>query len=91
MLDFPERVLAIYIREVTTPQREMNVQAIADEVRSLGVDMLLVDDTIMAAKHAAAHGYIAANALSTVSANKTKDDAEPGLLEQVLDLADVAA
>jgi len=88
--DFPGRVLAIYIRDVATPQRDVVVHAIADEVQALGVDMLLVDDTIMAAKHAAARGYIAASTLPGISANKAKDAAEPGLLEQVLDLADVA-
>jgi phosphatidate phosphatase APP1 len=52
------RVLAIYIRDVASRQRHREVLAIAQEVRALGVDMLIAPDTAAVAAHAAMHGLI---------------------------------
>ena len=62
----PGRICAIYIRDVTTKERNAAVYAIAREVRSLGVEMLLVPDTAAAAEHAAQEGLIASGALPDV-------------------------
>lgn len=51
--EHPGRIRAIYIRDVTTGERDAAVHAIAREVRSSGVEMLLVPDTAAAAEHAA--------------------------------------
>ncbi len=56
--EYPGRVRAIYIRDVTTPARDREVHAIADEVRAMGVEMLLVKEKNEAAAHAAEHGLI---------------------------------
>ena len=48
----PGRVLAVYIRDVTTPARDAEVQEIARRVSELGVEMALVTDTSEAEKHA---------------------------------------
>lgn len=64
--EYPGRIRAIYIRDVTTEDRGVAVHAIAREVSSLGIEMLLVPDTAAAAEHAAREGLIAPEALPDV-------------------------
>jgi phosphatidate phosphatase APP1 len=82
--DSPERVAAIYIRDVTDPQRDAEVHRLAQEVSSQGVDMLLVEDTEAAAEHAAAHGFINPDALPEIRGDKARDQGEASLEEQVV-------
>ncbi|MDQ3965503.1 MAG: App1 family protein, partial [Actinomycetota bacterium] len=58
--EHPGRIRAIYIRDVATEDRSATVRAIAHEVRSLGVEMMLVPDTTTAAEHAAQNDLIPA-------------------------------
>jgi phosphatidate phosphatase APP1 len=46
--EHPGRVRAIYIRDVTSAERDAEVRAIAAEVRGLGVEMVAVPDTATA-------------------------------------------
>ena len=58
--EFPDRILAIYIRDVTAAgPKEQLLGELARELGRMGVDMLLVEDTAVAAEHAFAQGYIA--------------------------------
>ena len=57
--EHPGRIRAIYIRDVTTAERDAQVGTIAKELRGLGVEMILAPDTVVAAEHAAAEGLIA--------------------------------
>ncbi|MDP8971721.1 MAG: DUF2183 domain-containing protein [Actinomycetota bacterium] len=61
--EYPGRVRAIYIRDVTTRERDAVVHAIADELKDIGVEMLLTADTVEAAEHAAEKGLISPTAL----------------------------
>lgn len=56
----PKRIRAIYIRDVERPitGRDLTVRKISSSVESIGVPMLLVEDTVTAAGHAATHGLI---------------------------------
>ena len=56
--EHPGRIRAIFIRDVTTKERDAAVHAIAAEVRELGVEMLLSANTSEAAEHAAGNGLI---------------------------------
>ena len=58
VLDFPGRIRAVYIRNVTSQVRDATVRALAADVRAQGIDMLLVEDTDAAAAHALASGFI---------------------------------
>ncbi len=58
--EHPGRIRAIYIRSVSTQERDTAVRAIAHKVRSLGVELVLVPDTSTAAEHAAQSGFIVA-------------------------------
>lgn len=55
---FPGRIRAVYIRDVTPARRDRDVARIADEVRALGVPMVLARDTAEAAEHAAQAGLV---------------------------------
>jgi phosphatidate phosphatase APP1 len=83
VLDFPDRVRAIYIRDVTRSRRDREVQAITDEICGMGIQMLLMEDTIAAAEHAAGHGFIDPAELDAVRADKVKDDTPLPLLEEL--------
>jgi phosphatidate phosphatase APP1 len=87
--DYPERILAIYIRNVTTEARARVVCAIAEDVLVHGVDMLLVPDTVGAAEHAASRGYIMESMLPEIREGKAHDEQAPTLLEHVLDAREI--
>lgn len=55
----PERILAIYIRDVSSAARDAQVQQVAADLRAQGIDMLFMADSAAAARHAAARGWIA--------------------------------
>jgi phosphatidate phosphatase APP1 len=61
--EHPGRIRAIYIRDVTAAERDAEVRAIAEEVRGLGVEMVLAPDTAVAAEHAASIELIAPDAV----------------------------
>jgi phosphatidate phosphatase APP1 len=67
--DHPDRILAVYIRSVTPRAgRAEAVRALAAEVEAAGSTLLLGDDTLAAARHAAERGWITAAALAEVEA-----------------------
>ena len=61
--EHPGRISTVYIRDVTTKERDVVVHAIARQVRSFGVEMLLVPNTAAAAEHAASRGLISPESL----------------------------
>jgi len=68
---FPNRVLAIYIRDVRPGEDwkvNQEVQRLAEETYKQGVDMLLIPHTGIAARHAAEKGFINPEMLATVEA-----------------------
>lgn len=72
--DNPDRILAVYIRNVTPrPERVGAIRRLADEVEKAGSSLLLADDTLAAAKHAASKGWITANALAEVAADVARE------------------
>jgi phosphatidate phosphatase APP1 len=73
--EFPKRVRAIYIRDVTrTAERSASVQRLADEVLAANSTLVLSEDTLGAALHAAEHGWISADALPSVREEKRADE-----------------
>ena len=66
--EHPGRVRAIYIRDVTTAARDAEIRAIANEVRDLGVEMVLAPDTAVAAEHSASVGLVAPEAVPEIRA-----------------------
>jgi len=72
--EFPNRVLAIYIRDVQLPDRAKMVVEVSEFLKSGKVEMLLVDTTLEAAEHAANTGLIYNSEIPTIEADKLKDE-----------------
>ena len=71
--------MAIYIRDVTlNPIRSAAVEQLALTTRTLGSAMVLVPDTVTAAKHAADHGWIAPERVETVAREKESSEDATG-------------
>lgn len=79
---YAERIRAIYIRDVTGASRKREIQAIVERASDLGVEMLLVADTVAAAEHAAQHGLIRAEQLPAIK-HERYEDKQPEPLDHV--------
>lgn len=83
--DYPGRIRAIYIRDVSTGARDTAVQKLIAEANKHAVEMLLVPDTLAAANHAVQRGFIHPTALAAISQEKRKDAAAPSDLELLVE------
>ena len=73
--DFPNRIAAVYIRNVTmNDDRSRAIQTLATEVVAAGSSLVLADDTLAAAKHAAERGFISPDALDAIAHEKRADE-----------------
>ncbi|HET8700729.1 MAG TPA: phosphatase domain-containing protein [Nitrococcus sp.] len=74
--EYPGRVLAIYIRDISrTARRTRKINALAERVAAAGSTLLLAADTFRMAEHAAAHGLIAPAAVALVAAERRAQSA----------------
>jgi phosphatidate phosphatase APP1 len=84
--EYPARILAVYIRNVSRDlARPEAIRALAQEVVQAGSTLILADDTLALAEHAAAEGWIAPAALAAVQAEKSQDEGPPDALEALLE------
>lgn len=75
---YRDRVLAVYIRNVRPhPERSASIARLAKQVAEAGSTLVLADDTLAAARHAAAHGWISADALPGIGEDKRADEGGP--------------
>ena len=73
--DFAGRVRAVYIRNVSmNDERTRAIQALADEIVAAGSSLVLADDTLAAARHAAEHGFISPDTLDAIMHEKREDE-----------------
>jgi len=78
--DHPGRILAAYIRNVSRkPARIAAIRALAQEVARQGSTLILADDSLAMAEHAAENGWIAADRVAEVRAYREADEAAPGV------------
>ena len=64
----------MYIRNVWHRSgRERELAAIAEDLRAAGSQMLTVDDTVTAARHAASQGWIRRQEVAEVQAHRQED------------------
>jgi len=73
--DFPGRVKMIYIREVGSHSKQ-KVDQIATAIKQLGVDFLLVKNTMQAARHAAENGWITPYEIDNIGQQKNRVEAK---------------
>jgi phosphatidate phosphatase APP1 len=66
--EFPHRIACIYIRNIPQqrPNRQQQLDALADEVRQLGTEWLSFEDAIAAAHHAVDHQWIQSSAIEPI-------------------------
>ncbi len=77
--EFPNRILAIYIRDVTrSPERAASIKLLADEVLAANSALVLAEHTLDVAKHAAEHGWISAKSLPEIREEKRADEGTEG-------------
>ena len=83
----PGRILAVYIRNASlgasglTGQRSANLSAIQDLTKKIslaGSTLVLADDTLAVARHAALHGWIREDALGDIGQEKRADEGGGG-------------
>ncbi|MDQ3223556.1 MAG: DUF2183 domain-containing protein [Gemmatimonadota bacterium] len=73
----PGRILAVYIRSVRQhPEASTAIRDLAERVARAGSTLVLADDTLAAARHAAAHGWIRDDRLADIGAEKRADEAD---------------
>jgi phosphatidate phosphatase APP1 len=75
--EYPGRILGIYIRDVSDDGRDGEVDGIAEEVRKKGTEMLLLPETLSAARHALQMKWINEDQLAKVEEECKRDD-QPG-------------
>jgi phosphatidate phosphatase APP1 len=72
---YPNRILAIYIRNIRRRARRIAaIQALAEEVAAAGSTLVLADDTLAAARHAADQGWIAPRKLDQAVRDTAADE-----------------
>jgi phosphatidate phosphatase APP1 len=73
---FPGRILAIYIRDVQLSEREKIAVEISKALEEDKVEMVIVDNTVEAAEHAAKAGLIYTEAIPSIVHDKAQDKGE---------------
>ncbi|MDQ3279645.1 MAG: DUF2183 domain-containing protein [Bacteroidota bacterium] len=82
---YPGRILAIYIRDVQIAEREKIALDVSTSLKEAKVEMVIVDNTVEAAEHAAKTGLIYTDAIPTIEAEKEEDKGQkPGKEEASL-------
>jgi phosphatidate phosphatase APP1 len=75
----PGRILAVYIRNVRPhPEESSVIRELEERVARAGSTLVLADDTLAAARHAAAHGWIREETLSEIGQEKRADEGGGG-------------
>jgi phosphatidate phosphatase APP1 len=73
---YPDRVLAVYIRDVQLPEREKIAIDLATKFQPFKVEMVIVDSTVEAAEHAAKSKIIFTEAIENIVEDKKQDKGE---------------
>ena len=68
------RIKAVYIRDLPESKNQEAIRQLMIETTELGVDLVLVPDTLAAAIHAAQHGFITPEAVAIIQAEIETSD-----------------
>jgi len=73
----PGRILAVYIRNVRqNPENSAAIRDLTERIARGGSTLVLADDTLTVARHAAAHGWIRDEALTGIGVEKRADEGD---------------
>lgn len=81
----PQRISAVYIRDVARLKRAHVVEQVSRQVRQLGTEMLLVKDTSEAAEHAVRRGFISPSCLPQIRRECHRDSEQATFMEKLLE------
>jgi phosphatidate phosphatase APP1 len=81
--EFPGRILASYIRDVSLDERDIEIKKISEGILEHKVEMILAENSLSAAEHAAANRFIHPDALMLIKADKNADE-QQNTAEQVI-------
>ena len=70
-----DRIQAVYIRNVSGLERAGQIHALSREIVTAGSSLILADDTVAAARHAAEHGWIDHSWLARIDEACREDEA----------------
>ncbi len=71
---YPGRIISIYIRDVAAGKKQQIAKDIAVAVQKEGVEMILVENSVNAAEHAAAAGLIFKEHIPAIEKDKKQDE-----------------
>lgn len=83
-LEHPDRVRAIIIRDVTSPERDREVRRIAGELEGLGIPMILAEHSEAAAEQAVSLGLLREDRLPAIEAERASEAEPEGWLRRLL-------
>lgn len=76
---FPGRILAIYIRDVQLPERKKIAIDVSRSLEEFKTEMIIVENTVEAAEHAAKNGLIYTETIPAIEQEKKEDKGQaPG-------------
>ena len=82
---YPGRILAIYIRDVMLPERKKIAVDVSTSMEEYKVEMIIVENTVEAAEHAAGRGLIFTDTIPVIEEEKKEDKGEkPGKEENTI-------
>ncbi len=81
--DYPGRILAIYIRDAQVSAQQERVMATVHKANAEGIDMLLVHDSLIAARHAATKGFIDSKYLSAIEEEIIEEAEKDEMVDQL--------
>lgn len=85
---YPQRIQVIYIRDVTPRSaRDEQIQGLAQRLQALGVDLLLVRDTLAAAEDAVQRGLILPESMPDIREERATDNRPPDKIDEVVTTA----
>jgi phosphatidate phosphatase APP1 len=83
--NFPGRLLAIYIRDVTVDERDNEVKKISEGLMEGKVEMVFTTDSYSAAEHALQKGFIHPSSLPIIKLDKKMDDGVKPTVEELVE------
>lgn len=75
---YPERILCVYIRDVSErAERDKKIQSLGREIEKAGSTLVLAQNTLQAAEHAAGRGWISEEDVARVARRRAEDEQKP--------------
>jgi phosphatidate phosphatase APP1 len=71
---YGDRILAVYIRNVDwDPERSTAIHALAEEILEAGSELVLADDSLSMARHAARRGWVQEESLRAIETEQSRE------------------